>query len=81
MAVWQVHEAKARFSEVVEKANTNGPQIITRHGFERAVVLSAADYHALTAQKPAFRDYLLSGPKVESFDVRRVRDTGRKIVL
>lgn len=81
MAVWQVQEAKTRLSEVIEEANTRGPQIITRHGAERAVVLSIAEYRALTAHKPDLRAYLLGGPKVDSFDVPRDRDTGRDVSL
>jgi prevent-host-death family protein len=81
MAVWQVQEAKTRFSEVIEDANSKGPQIITRHGSERAVVLSMADYRALTAHKPDLREYLLGGPKVDSFEVKRDRDPGRKVNL
>jgi antitoxin Phd len=81
MAVWQVQEAKTRLSEVIEEANTKGPQIITRHGSERAVVLSIAEYRALAAHKPDLRVYLLGGPKVDSFDVPRERDTGRNVSL
>jgi antitoxin Phd len=81
MATWQIQEAKTRLSELIEQANSKGPQIITRHGSERAVILSVDDYRALTAHKPNFKDYLLGGPKVDSFDVPRDRDTGRKIRL
>lgn len=81
MAVWQVQEAKMRFSEVIEEAHTKGPQIITKHGAERAVVLSIGDYRALTAHKPNLRDYLLGGPKVDNFDIKPDRDTGREIDL
>ena len=81
MAVWQVQEAKTRLSELIEEANSKGPQIITRHGSERAVVLSITDYRALTAHKPDLKEYLLGGPKVDSFEVKRDRDTGRKIKL
>jgi antitoxin Phd len=81
MAVWQVQEAKTRLSEVIEEANSKGPQFITRHGSERAVILSITDYRSLTAHKPNLREYLLGGPKVESFDVPRDRDTGRKVSL
>ena len=81
MAVWQVQEAKTRLSEVIEEANSKGPQIITRHGSERAVILSIADYRSLTAHKPNLKEYLLGGPKVDSFEVKRSRDTGRKINL
>jgi antitoxin Phd len=81
MAVWQIQEAKTRLSEVIEEANTKGPQFITRHGSERAVILSITDYRALTAHKPNLREYLLGGPKVDTFEVPRDRDTGRKVRL
>lgn len=81
MAVWQVQEAKTHLSEVIEEANSKGPQFITRHGSERAVILSITDYRSLTAHKPNLRDYLLGGPKVDSFEVPRDRDKGRKVSL
>jgi antitoxin Phd len=81
MARWQVQEAKTRLSEVIERAQSKGPQIITRHGAERAVVLSIAEYRRLTAHRPGLRDYLLGGPKVENFEIGRSRDTGRKMSL
>jgi antitoxin Phd len=81
MAVWQVQEAKTRLSEVIEEAISKGPQFITRHGSERAVILSVKDYRALTAHKPDLREYLLGGPKVDRFEVPRSRDKGRKVTL
>jgi prevent-host-death family protein len=81
MAIWQVQEAKTRLSEVIEQAHGKGPQIITRHGAERAVVLSMEDYRALTAHRPDLKAYLLGGPKVDSFVIERDRDMGREIEL
>ena len=81
MARWQVQEAKTRLSEVIEEAHNEGPQIITRHGAERAVVLSIEDFRALTAHKPAFKEYLLGGPKVDDFEIETDSDTGREIAL
>ena len=81
MATWQVQNAKARLSEVIERACTEGPQMITRHGAERAVVLSIEDYRALAAHKPNFRAYLLGGPKVDDFSIERDGDTGRPVEL
>ena len=81
MATWQVQDAKTRFSEMIERARTEGPQTITRHGAERAVVLSIEDYRALAAHKPDFRAWLLGGPKVDDFSVKRDRDTGRTVKL
>lgn len=81
MALWQVQEAKTRLSEVIEQARDGGPQIITRHGRERAVLLSIEDYHALTAHKPNLKEYLLGGPKVDRFEIEYDRDTGLEIDL
>jgi antitoxin Phd len=81
MARWQVQEAKTRLSEVIERAQNKGPQIITRHGSERAVVLSIAEYRKLIAHRPGLKEYLLSGPKVDDFETERDRRTGRKIAL
>ena len=77
--MWQVQEAKARFSEIMEKAEQEGPQIITRHGTERAVILSIADYRALTVKKRDFITHLLTGPKLDDFDIERDKDTGREV--
>jgi prevent-host-death family protein len=79
--MWQVQEAKARLSEVIERARIDGPQIITRHGTERAVVLSIEDYRSMTAPKMDFVSYLLSGPKVDNFEIERDKDTGRDVDL
>lgn len=81
MASWQVQEAKSRLSELIDDAQTKGPQIITRHGSEHAVVLSIEDFRALTAHKPGLKEYLLGGPKVDGFEIEPNRDTGREILL
>jgi antitoxin Phd len=81
MASWQVQEAKTRLSEVIDKACNDGPQIITKHGAERAVVLSISDYRSLTAHKPNLRDYLLGGPKVDDFEIEREEGGDRHVDL
>jgi antitoxin Phd len=81
MAAWQIQQAKAHLSELIERAQREGPQIITRHGAERAVVLSVEDYRAMVTQKPDFKAYLLGGPKVDDFTIERDQDTGRPVEL
>jgi prevent-host-death family protein len=44
---WQLQDAKQRFSRLVDSARTDGPQVVTRHGREVAVVLSIEDYRRL----------------------------------
>ncbi|MCC6775330.1 MAG: type II toxin-antitoxin system Phd/YefM family antitoxin [Hyphomicrobiales bacterium] len=41
---WKLHDAKARFSELVRRAQSDGPQRVTVHGKDTVVVLSAEDY-------------------------------------
>ena len=81
MAAWQVQEAKAQLSRLIELTRTEGVQKITHHGTERAVLLSIEDYQKLLEYKPDFKTYLLSGPKVNDFTIKRSLDTGRTIKL
>jgi antitoxin Phd len=82
MATWQVQEAKARFSELLDRAETEGPQTITKHGSERAVVLSILEYETMKRQKPDLIDLLLNrGPKFDDFEIERDKDAGREIDL
>ena len=55
--------------------------MITKHGKERAVVLSIEDYRVLAAHRPDFKSYLLDGPKVDDFTIERNQDVGRNIEL
>ncbi len=63
MDTWKLQDAKARFSEVVERALRDGPQLVTRHG-ENAVVIIA--YREFAGAEPAqdFKDFLMSIPRV-----------------
>ena len=77
-AVWQVQEAKNRFSELMERAVSDGPQTVTRHGRAVVRVVAIAPDEATAAKRTAddgFVQYLLSSPKVEGFElpVRRSR--------
>jgi antitoxin Phd len=78
---WQLQTAKARLSEVINQARSQGPQIITRHGTEQAVLLSIEEYRALTAHKQDFHAFLLGGPKFDDFEIERDQDTGREVDL
>jgi prevent-host-death family protein len=86
MKTWQIQEAKTHFSEVIERAQKEGPQTITRHGKPRAVVMSADEYEVMrqpkAKKKRDFVDFLMnSGPKFEDFEIERDKDTGRDIDL
>ena len=82
---WPLQDAKARFSEVVRRANSDGPQVVTYRGVDRAVVVSAQDYRRLRPKGQSFVDMLLAIPRLDDRTVdsinRRSRDRGRKVRL
>jgi len=47
--VWQVYDAKARFSEFLETTLNEGPQVITRRGVETAVLVPIEEWNRLKA--------------------------------
>lgn len=51
MTTWQLQEAKARLSELVKRAASEGPQEITVHGQAAAVVVSAEEFARLKQAK------------------------------
>jgi antitoxin Phd len=63
MDSWKLQDAKARFSEVVERALHDGPQIVTQHG-ENAVMIVA--YRDFIGAEPTqdFKDFLMSIPRL-----------------
>jgi antitoxin Phd len=47
MTKWQLQEAKARFSELIDDTLEKGPQVVTRRGIDTAVVVSIDEWHKL----------------------------------
>ena len=76
---WQVQEAKQRFSEVLRRAQADGPQIITRHGEEVAVIIEATEFHKLASGTADFKDYLRVGPSFDDLEFSRAGDGPRDI--
>ena len=64
MQTWQMQEAKARLSEVVKRAELDGPQDITLHGRSVAVVLSRAAFERLSGQMASLVDFMQASPLV-----------------
>jgi prevent-host-death family protein len=62
---WQIQEAKQRFSEMIRAVTSQGPQVITRHGEDIAVVIDVSEFHRLTRAAVNLTDVLLGGPKVD----------------
>ncbi|MDO8463981.1 MAG: type II toxin-antitoxin system Phd/YefM family antitoxin [Gallionella sp.] len=82
MQTWQLHEAKGKFSEVVKRAQSQGPQNITVHGEPVAVLISRRDYLKLTHPKPSLVELLRSSPLAGcNLDITREQTPTRKIKL
>ena len=76
---WTVAEAKAKFSEVLERAEKDGPQTVTRHGREAAVVVSAAEWERKTRRRGNLAEFFAASPLPESgLKVTRRKDRPRK---
>ena len=61
MQSWSVQDAKARFSEFLEKCLAEGPQMVTKRGAEAAVLVPANEWRRLqAAARPSLKELLLS---------------------
>jgi antitoxin Phd len=61
MKTWPVQDAKARFSEFLDKCLAEGPQMVTRRGAEAAVLVPADEWRRLhAAARPSLKELLLS---------------------
>jgi prevent-host-death family protein len=70
--VWQIQEAKNKFSEVVDEAIKHGPQIITKRGVETVIVLSYAEYRKGMVNQKKLSDFFRESPLAETdIDLRR----------
>jgi antitoxin Phd len=71
--VWQWQEAKDRLDEMIEKALTDGPQVIVRQGVKTAVLLPYADYQRQLLQQQKLSEFFRQSPLVDAgLDLSRI---------
>ncbi|TPQ37419.1 prevent-host-death protein [Bradyrhizobium guangdongense] len=76
-STWPLGAAKARFSEVVDRAQA-APQTITRNGKPSAVIVSAEEWARKTARKGTLAEFLLASPlRGADLGLDRQHDTPR----
>ena len=81
-ATWAVAEAKARFSEVIDRALADGPQTITRRGQNTVVVVSAEEWHRKTKRKGNLAEFFAASPlRGSELKIKRSKDGPRKVEL
>jgi prevent-host-death family protein len=89
---WKLEDAKARLSEVVRLASTNGPQLVTVRGREAAIILAPEGYRQLLPKPRGHQplaEFLqglgqsvgLSEAELDRLDLTREPDTGRELNL
>ena len=82
---WALQDAKNRLSELVDRAAQDGPQIITRHGKEVAIVVSVRQFRKLAAPAPKgdLVDFIHRSPlaRVDDMEISRAVDYGRELDL
>ena len=80
--IWTVAQAKARFSEVIDKARSLGPQTITRNGRKAAVVVAADEWERKVRRTGTLAEFLASSPLRRSgLRISRLRGGVRKAGL
>jgi prevent-host-death family protein len=60
--IWTVAEAKAKFSEVIDRALTQGPQTITRKGRPTAVIVGAEEWERKSTRVGNLAEFLAASP-------------------
>ena len=79
---WTVAEAKAKFSEVIDRAETKGPQTVTRHGRTAAVIVAAEEWERKTKRTGNLAEFLAASPlRGSGLKIRRRKDRPRKMDL
>jgi len=83
---WQLQEAKNKFSQVLQHAIQEGPQIITLHGKQAAVLLSIKEYKGykeylkLSHRPTPLSEFFQHSPLANlELDLTRNQDTGREM--
>lgn len=80
--LWTVAEAKAKLSEVIEHAQTQGPQTITRNGRRAVVVVDAEEWERKTKRRGNLAEFFAASPlRGSGMKVRRSKDRLRPIDL
>lgn len=82
-AAWKLEDAKARFSEVVRRARSEGPQRVTVRGENAVVVIAAETFDRLVPPAKSRQTLVefLQGLGIGDLDMARERDTGRDVEL
>ena len=79
---WQLQDAKNRFSRLVECAQREGPQVVTKHGKEAVVILSVDDYKKMIKPKINLFKFIQKSPLGGiDLDISRAKNAPRDVTI
>jgi len=82
MDTWTVASAKAKFSEVIDRALADGPQVITRNGRKTVVVVAAEEWEHKGTRNGNLAEFFAKSPlRGSGIKAERVKDGPRKLDL
>jgi prevent-host-death family protein len=79
-AVWSVAQAKARLSEVIDRALQQGPQAITRNGRPAVVVVAVGEWTRKTGRKGTLAEFFAASPlRGSHLEIERAQGEAREV--
>jgi prevent-host-death family protein len=79
---WKIKDARANFSELVDRAMREGPQLVTRNGKNAVVVVSARDWERRSRRRGDLVDFFANSPlREEGVVIERLTDYPRDVEL
>ena len=81
-SIWTVAEAKAKFSEVIDRAQSRGPQTITRNGHTAVVIVAAEEWERKSKRSGTLAEFFAASPlRGSGVQAKRVKDRPRRVEL
>jgi prevent-host-death family protein len=82
IGTWTVAQAKAKFSEVIDKARKSGPQTITKNGRTAVIIVSVEEWERNTRRPGNLAEFFAKSPlRGSGLKALRTKDAPRKVAL
>ncbi|MEU2251989.1 type II toxin-antitoxin system Phd/YefM family antitoxin [Nocardia xishanensis] len=79
---WPLADAKARFSELIDTVEREGPQVISKHGREVAVLVPIEEWRRKVGRSGSFAQFMAESPLREAdLTIERVSAEARDVEL
>jgi prevent-host-death family protein len=79
---WPVAAAKAHFSEMIDRALSEGPQVVTRKGKRTVVVVPVEEWERRSKRQGNLAEFFAASPlRGSKLTVERAREAPRRVTL